>query len=117
MIDAVNKWIGEQPTYLRTAYKAVMEKGTAGEVHDVFERFRTATGTPGVTPQKSQAPAPVAAAQPKSKLLPAAKQAVASLAPVGSKRASAPVTNAVPESFEDAFKHFSELEAANSRRG
>jgi hypothetical protein len=90
----VLEWVGKQPAYLQGGYTHVIENGTDDEVTDLIERFRKDTGV--------VKPAPAAPAKPASELSPAAKKAVAALAPVPAKRSSvaAPVS---PEDFEGAF--------------
>lgn len=94
-------WVDKQPTYLQVAYKHVINNGTADEVTDLINRFKTETG---VSPAAQAAPAPVARKQ-ATELPPAAKQAAAALAPVSSKRTA---VTAQPElsNFDDAFAAF-----------
>lgn len=94
--DQVVKWVSEQPKYLQPAYQHVIERGTADEVSDLISRWRTET--------KQQAPAPATAPKPKDTVLPpAAKQAAAAMAPVGSKR-SATQAGIDPADFNSAFE-------------
>jgi hypothetical protein len=85
---------------LQAAYKHVINSGTVDEVVDLINRWRTETGTP-LQPQAQPAPA----AKKATELPAAAKQAVAALAPVSSKRSSVPQT--VDEGdFDSAFAAF-----------
>lgn len=94
--DNVISWVERQPAYLQAAYKRVIQSGTQEEIADMVERYR----------QTNPAAAPAATPKQTSELPPAAKQAAAALAPVGSKR-TAVVTGGVQQmSFDDAFAHF-----------
>jgi hypothetical protein len=113
----VGKWVEEQPTYLQSAYKQVMQQGTSEEVADLIGRYRAATGTAAPAPTPAPTPAPAgtapaaapAAAAPAAKtgteLSQAAKQAVASLAPVGSERTQAPAGED-PQDYSSAFARY-----------
>jgi ATP-dependent exoDNAse (exonuclease V) beta subunit len=102
--DAVKAWVKDQPAYLQPAYNHVINKGTADEVADLVQRYRQATGATAPA-----APAPAAPTPPSKKTdtaLPAdAKQAAASLAPVGSKR-SVVAPSGEPADFDAAFAAF-----------
>jgi hypothetical protein len=97
--DKVIDWVGKQPKYLQTAYGHVINEGTADEVADLVSRWRAETGTPAAKPTPSQP------RQKETALPPAAKQAAAALAPVGSKR-SAPSAGLDPADFGGAFEMF-----------
>lgn len=99
--DRVVAWVGKQPSYLQDAYTRVIREGTPDEVTDLIQRYRSDVG--------ARAPAkPAGQTQPaKDPELPsAARQAAAALAPVGSKRSSAP---SAPDTFADAFAQFAKL--------
>jgi hypothetical protein len=83
-IAKVKSWAeGQDQPYLQKAYLGVIKEGTADEVANLVSRYREETGTQ---------PAPQPAAEPAKKpvgdteLSGVAKQAAASLAPVGTKR-------------------------------
>jgi hypothetical protein len=97
--DKVVAWVDQQPTYLQTAYKHVINSGTVEEVADLIGRYKQATGTP-----LTAAPAP---AKKEAELPTATRQAAAALAPVSSKR-TAVVQAADPSDFESAFASFAE---------
>jgi hypothetical protein len=97
--DKVIGWVKEQPKYLRTAYESVITEGTADEVADLVSRWRAETGA---TVSK---PTTFSKRQSETALPPAAKQAAAALAPVGSKR-SAPSAGIDPGDFQGAFEMF-----------
>lgn len=99
MRDPVLQWIDQQPSYLKPAYEYVRDRGTAAEIADLFQRFRQTTGAP--------IPSPVAPVvrQEEPSLPAAARKAVASLAPVGSKR-SVVVQGNDPNNFDAAFETF-----------
>lgn len=107
--EGVIKWATEQPAYLRAAYQHVIERGTVDEVADLITRYKAANGiTDAAAPAGS--PAPAAAAAKQTELPPAAKKAVASLAPVGSKRSNTTVAGAIDTGdFEGAFGRFAEM--------
>lgn len=99
--EPVLQWIEQQPAYLKPAYEYVRDHGTAEEVADLIHRYRQTTGS--VAP-----PIPAAAPvvrQEEPSLPAAAKKAVASLAPVGSKR-SVVVQGNDPNNFDAAFDTF-----------
>jgi hypothetical protein len=99
--EQVVKWVDTQPGYLQQAYKRVIQEGTADEVVDLINRFRQATGTSSPAPGAAAAPSPaVQTTEPP----PAVKKAAAALAPVSSKRSSAP--QGEPVTFDDAFERF-----------
>jgi hypothetical protein len=41
--DALNKWVETQPSIVRGAYQAVLDKGTAPQVIELFTAYKTAT--------------------------------------------------------------------------
>ena len=99
--DPVISWVKSDkaiPSYLRTAYNGVIENGDVGEITDLVNRWRQATGT--AQPGKAAA----APAKSANELSPAAKQAAAALAPVAAKRAT--VVQSQPEGFDEAFDAF-----------
>lgn len=91
--DKVIDWVNNQPNYLQNAYKHVIQQGTPSEISDLVSRYKQATGvtTPVAVPAKRESELPLTT-----------KQAVASLAPVSSKRS---VVVATPdlEDFDGAF--------------
>lgn len=101
--EDVVSWVETQPSYLQTAYKHVIEKGTVEEVADLVNRFKTETGRD----QPAPAPKPAAKSTRKKETeLPAStKKAAASLAPVSSKRSVVP-QGEDPSDFESAFDTF-----------
>jgi hypothetical protein len=107
-------WVDTQPNYLQAGMKAVMQGGTSDEVADLIRRYRAATGAaPAAAPAAPAAPAPGAPAPkaakapavPKTELSEAAKQAVVSLAPVGSERSQVPVGEDLQD-FDSAFAKY-----------
>lgn len=106
------EWVGKQPDYLRDAYTAVVENGTAEQVADLLNRFKKETNW--VAPVGAPAPAPALAAPvvtppvpaPAAPLDPAAAAAAARLTVVPTGR-STPVTGADPNNFDQAFAEFS----------
>jgi len=56
------KWIGDQPSFVADACKAVLENGTAQQVIELFDRFKQATGATQAAPAQTPAPADVKAA-------------------------------------------------------
>lgn len=100
--EPVLQWIEQQPAYLKPAYEYVRDHGTAVEVADLVQRFKQATGAAVSAPQPTALP--VARVEEPS-LPAAARKAVASLAPVGSKR-SVVVRGDDPGDFDGAFETF-----------
>jgi hypothetical protein len=98
--DKVIDWVGTQPKYLQAAYQRVIQEGTVDEVADLVERYKRETGAVAK-------PAAPASRKRDTELPPAAKQAAAALAPVGSKR-SAVVTGIDPSDFGSAFEAFAD---------
>lgn len=101
--DNVIAWVDsdEHPAYLQTAYKQVMQTGTAAEVADLIGRYKQAKGI--VTPPAA-APTPPAPA-PKAELSSAAKQAAADLAPVSTSRTVVPQQDD-PNDYSAAFDKY-----------
>jgi len=98
--DKVVDWVGTQPKYLQDAYERVIKEGTVEEVADLIDRYKRETGAVG----KPEAPV---SRKKDTELPPAARQAAAALAPVGSKR-SAVVTGIDPSDFGSAFEAFAD---------
>ena len=100
-------WARNQPAYLRSAYEHVIKSGTATEVVDLINRYKS--DMQSTTPAQAGQPAPAApAAAPASApapapVNPALAAAAARLAPVATKR-----TNVVapPSDFDSAFAEF-----------
>lgn len=100
-------WARNQPAYLRSAYEHVIKSGTAAEVVDLINRYKS--DMQSTTPAQAGQPAPAApAAAPASApapapVNPALAAAAARLAPVATKR-----TNVVapPSDFDSAFAEF-----------
>jgi hypothetical protein len=99
------QWIEQQPAYLKPAYEYVRDRGTAQEVYDLSQRFKQAIGAAVSAPQPTVSP--VARVEEPS-LPAAARKAVASLAPVGSKR-SVVVQGNDPGDFDGAFDTFAKV--------
>jgi hypothetical protein len=95
--DQVEQWIGSQPDYLQSAYNEVINKGTSEQVVDLVARFRKETG---------QAPQPTAATG-GNELSDPTKKAVASLAPVETKRTVIEHKDD-PNDFAGAFDRYAE---------
>lgn len=101
----MQKWIDEQPGYMKTAYQTVAKEGTAAEVIDMIDRFKTATGwkTPA-TPASAPAPAaqPVSRAAGVTELSAAAKKAAGSMRPVTAQQTAQP-QGSDPNDFDAAW--------------
>jgi hypothetical protein len=99
VVDEVIAWAKAQPAYLQPAYNHVINEGTADEIQDLIGKYRQATGTAAAAPVVRQ----------KVTELPAStKQAVASLAPVSSKR-TVVVQATDPSDYNGAFKDFASM--------
>lgn len=106
LVAAVEDWATKQPTYLQDAYRRVIDSGTVQEVADLVSRFKSETGWAGQAQSApAAAPAPAPAPKKEAGLPPAAKQAVAGLAPVSSKR-TAPIAEPDLSDFDSAFAAF-----------
>jgi hypothetical protein len=105
--DKVAAWVDKQPGYLKSAFTGVMQGGTADEITDLINRFKTETGyvAPAAQGQQQTQNPPLVVTPPA--LSPAAKQAAARLAPVSGKRTGSVQTE--PSTFEDGFDHFAKL--------
>ena len=102
--DKVVGWVEEQPMYLQSAYKQVIQAGTAEEVAHLIESYRKATGVPAavITPP----------AKKSGELSDDAKKAALSLAPVTTKRSTIPQTDD-PDDFDSAFAKFAKVGQGN----
>ena len=100
--DHVINWIDQQPAYLKPSYEYVRDHGTADEVADLIQRFKQANGLGQRQAAPQQRTPPVPEEQP---LPPAARRAVAALAPVNSKR-SVVIQGNDPADFDSAFENF-----------
>ena len=90
----VDAWIEKQPTYLQSAYKHVIQSGSAEDVADLVARYKKEAG----------GPAPTSTRKPVAELPTPAKQAVEALAPVSSER-SAPASHEPDlNDFDSAFE-------------
>lgn len=98
-IQDVGAWIEQQPALVRPAYERVFQQGSAAEVVELFDVFKTATGMTGAAPAQ---PASSAAQVPPQKAVPKAALA-ATLAPPTAQR-STPVNRRDPNDFEGAFE-------------
>ena len=96
--DKAIEWAGKQPSYLQPAYNRVISEGTAEEIAGLVSEYHKATG--------AVQSAPAVPAKQERELSPAAKKAVAALAPVNSKRTEV-VTQPSLEDFDAAFAAFS----------
>ena len=101
--EQVIAWVEKQPAYLKNAYKAVVDQGTAAEVADLIKRYHADTGTAApAAPDPAAAAAAAAAKAATDKAAETArKAAAAALAPVGSKRSVAVAGE--PADFDGAF--------------
>lgn len=102
--DKVVSWVEDQPMYLQSGMKSVIQSGTADEVADLISRYRQATGE-----TVGQAPTPPASVELSSD----AKKAAAALAPVRTKRSAIPVADD-PEDFDAAFKQWAKADKSNN---
>lgn len=77
--EGVQKWINEQPDYLKQAYTHVASQGSTQQVIDLVSRYKQASGI-------TAAPPAVAA----KTIAPAARAVAQRMAPVASKRTTVP---------------------------
>lgn len=112
LIDKVEAWIEKQPVFLKTAYTAVMESGTAADVKDVITRYRAESGDSAPTPAAAAAAPAAAAAAPAPKVVdPKVAAAARALAPVETKRSRVVVGGVQKDDFDGAFSQFAKEEA------
>lgn len=97
--EKVIDWVKTQPPVLRNAYEHVIKEGSVEDISFLISEYKKATGT------QQQANTPAAKPEPKKETeLPAAtKQAVASLAPVSSKRSAISAGGVSSDDFEGSF--------------
>ena len=97
--EKVIDWVKTQPPVLRNAYEHVIKEGSVEDISFLIGEYKKATGT------QQQANTPAAKPEPKKETeLPAAtKQAVASLAPVSSKRSAISAGGVSSDDFEGSF--------------
>lgn len=105
----VMDWIGQQPTFLQSAYQNVVKQGTAQDVVDMIARFKSETKwqapqqAAGGSQPTQPAPASTAPAPAKpAELSEAAKQAAKAIGAVGTKRGGSP-TAQDPLDFDAAW--------------
>lgn len=108
--DKVIEWAENQPAYLKSAYKRVIQEGTQEEIVDLIERFRKDTGSAPPAPANGKTNGGAQPEKTKATELPAAaKKAAAALAPVSTKRSN--VSAGVdPADFDSAFAAFASKE-------
>lgn len=103
--EKVAEWVDSLPNgLLKNAYSGAITQGSAEDIQQLFAAYKTATGQTASAPAAATKPA---ATKPVTELPSTTKQAVASLAPVSTKRAAQPTL--APETFEDAFEQFAKL--------
>ena len=90
----VDAWIEKQPTYLQSAYKHVIQNGSAEDVADLVARYKKETG----------GPVPTSARKSVAELPTPAKQAVEALAPVSSERSAPAAHEPDVNDFDSAFE-------------
>lgn len=103
--EKVIDWVKTQPPVLRKAYEQVISEGDVEDIKFLINTYKEATGQN--TPAKPAAPAPTPTPKKETELPAAAKQAVASLAPVSSKR-SAIVQSVSNDDFDGAFANWAD---------
>lgn len=85
MVDSVElqAWMGTQPSFVRQQYQAVLDEGTAGQVVELFDAFKQATGrTSPPPPTPSSGTAAAAAAQAAAAIAAARQPAPTSLSEI-----------------------------------
>lgn len=87
----MKQWIGAQPSYMQPTLHAVLEKGSAKQVIELFNDFKKATGAsaPGSATGKSQAAAADPTAAARAAIAAAATAVPASLSDIPGGRADA----------------------------
>ena len=102
--EKVVGWVEEQPMYLQTAYKQVIQAGTAEEVAHLIDSYRKATGAPAAVI--------IPSTKRSGELSDDAKKAALSLAPVTTKRSTIPQADD-PDDFDSAFAKFAKVGQGN----
>lgn len=114
--EQVVDWASKQPPYLKVAYDHVIKQGTVAEVADLIKRYKAenppsaeqvAAAAAGGQAAATTATVASAVKPATGELSPAARKAVAALAPVNSKR-SMTVAAADPSDYDAAFKAFAD---------
>ena len=104
----LDSWINSKPSFVRDAYRAVLDpqgQGTAAQVIELFDTFKKETGA------TKAAPAPAPSVDPKA----AAKAAIAAAQPaVPTSLSDFPGGRAGPTSFTDRLASMSGVELFNA---
>ena len=104
----LDSWINSKPSFVRDAYRAVLDpqgQGTAAQVIELFDTFKKETGA------TKAAPAPAPSVDPKA----AAKAAIAAAQPaVPTSLSDFPGGRAGPTSLTDRMASMSEVELFNA---
>ena len=94
LMPKVESWVEKQPAYLQSAYKHVIQNGSAEDVADLVARYKKEAG----------GPAPTSVRKPVAELPTPAKQAVEALAPVSSERSATAAHEPDENDFDSAFE-------------
>lgn len=94
LMPKVETWVETQPAYLQSAYKHVIQHGSAEDVADLVGRYKKETG----------GPAPASTRKTVAELPTPAKQAVEALAPVSSERSAPAAHEPDANDFDSAFE-------------
>lgn len=78
----LDKWIGEQPSFVQDNFRQVLTKGTAAQVIELFDNFKKATQPPAASPAPASDPKADAAAAAKAVTAAAAPAAPISLSDI-----------------------------------
>jgi hypothetical protein len=115
VVTPFKAWVDQQKGVKRRLLTEVVKEGTADEVIEAINEFKTATGwkTPTAAAPAPAAPAPAPAAA--RTLSEAAQRAAAVLAPVNGKR-SVMATAGDPNDFDAAFEEAVAAEEAANKR-
>jgi hypothetical protein len=103
IVDKVEAWINQQPTFLRNSLTAVAQNGDTKDVIDLVSMYKQANGLATTADKPPVTTPPVVT--PPNNTQPTKQAAVQRLSPVSSQRSNASAT-ALPDTFEDAFKVF-----------
>lgn len=68
--EQFGKWIDAQPSFVRDGFKAVVEQGTAAQVIEMLDAYKSATGRTAMAPAKPSAMAAAQAAIAQAKAAP-----------------------------------------------
>lgn len=96
--EELYEWIDSHPSYIQSGMRAVLDRGTSGEVIDLFSRFKEASGKAGAQQQEDRQ-------QQEDPAVARRKKQLEDAGAVRSRTPAAPSTKgAAPDDFDGAFE-------------